>query len=104
MLIRFKFVKINSLLLENALIGDRMKNENNNLTRLNAHLKRIRRLIDALQAKLKECYCEIEFEKVKWGEDTRKQFVSNKQDLESKLSDLHDQEHNLLYKIRILQS
>ena len=81
-----------------------MNNTTSTLTRLNAHLKRIRRSIDNFQAELKECYCETEFEKVKWGEKTRNEFVSHKQDLECKLSDLHDQEHRLMYEIRILQS
>lgn len=81
-----------------------MNNTISNLTRLNAHLKRIRRSIDNFQDKLEECYCETEFEKVKWGEKTRNEFVSNKQDLESKLSDLHDQEHRLMYEIRIIES
>jgi hypothetical protein len=81
-----------------------MNNTISNLTRLNAHLKRIRRSIDNFQAKLEECYCDTEFEKVKWNEETRKQFVSYKLDLESKLSDLHDQEHGLMYEIRIIES
>lgn len=84
-----------------------MKTDNttSTLTRLNAHLKRIRRSIDNFQAELKECYCEDELEKAWYaGNEEFREFRYYKNEIEKKLEDLDNEEHNLLYKIRILQS
>lgn len=77
----------------------------NNITRLNAHLKRVRRSINDCQIQLQEFYCEDEFEKAWYaGDEEFREFRYYKRQLEKKLEDLDNEEHGLLYKIRILQS
>lgn len=82
-----------------------MKQNASNLTRLNAHLKRVRRFIKECQDKLEEFYCDDELEKAWYASDEEfREFRYYKRQLEKKLEDLDNEEHGILYKIRIIQS
>ena len=82
-----------------------MKRNASNLTRLNVHLKRVRKFIKDCQNKLQEFYCDDELEKAWYtDDDEHREFCYYKHQLENKLAGLHDQEHRLLYNLKTIQS